>query len=314
MKKSKIIIPAAAILALSVGASVTGTVAWFTASRRTNVTVNNLAVINAQGALSVTNTKVTGCTIESGNVKLNYLQDASYDQVNDKAYVAVLDTDGSLVIGSRLVDKLSFRTLTTEKAGTQDIYYISQWTSKFETTSQETQYLFFDNSLAKSNISGTVNDSSVYKSLRVSMVNGDFRILWAPYTGESTIYYLNKAVSLAEEKQYDVDGTVKDESTEKQDVAAAFGDAVTGKTPLVETSSVKEGSSVTADQDKLCLSKTFKNDSSVTITTTVWFEGLDQNCIATSSDLNLISGEVYNRILTLSYYAVAANAITPYSA
>ena len=54
MKKSKIIIPAAAILALSVGASVTGTVAWFTASSRVSVTANNLAVINAQGALSAT--------------------------------------------------------------------------------------------------------------------------------------------------------------------------------------------------------------------------------------------------------------------
>ena len=74
MKKSKIIIPAAAILALSVGASVTGTVAWFTASNRATVTANDLAVINAQGALTATNTAISGCSIESsGNVKLNYL-------------------------------------------------------------------------------------------------------------------------------------------------------------------------------------------------------------------------------------------------
>ena len=53
MKKSKIIIPAAAILALSVGASVTGTVAWFTASRTVSTTVNNLAAINTAGDLGV---------------------------------------------------------------------------------------------------------------------------------------------------------------------------------------------------------------------------------------------------------------------
>ena len=41
MKKSKIIIPAAAILALSVGASITGTVAWFTAARTQTVSATN---------------------------------------------------------------------------------------------------------------------------------------------------------------------------------------------------------------------------------------------------------------------------------
>ena len=51
MKKSKIIIPAAAILALSVGASVTGTVAWFTASRTVSATIKNLAAINTSGDL-----------------------------------------------------------------------------------------------------------------------------------------------------------------------------------------------------------------------------------------------------------------------
>ena len=53
MKKSKIIIPAAAILALSVGASVTGTVAWFTASRSVTLTGKNVAAINAAGDLEV---------------------------------------------------------------------------------------------------------------------------------------------------------------------------------------------------------------------------------------------------------------------
>ena len=60
-----------------------------------------------------------------------------------------------------------------------------------------------------------VDDADVYKALRVSMVCGGKKILWAPYTGESTLYYLNKATTLAEGKQYDVDGTEKGESKNK---------------------------------------------------------------------------------------------------
>ena len=46
MKKSRIIVPALAMLTLSVAASVTGTVAWFSASRTKTLTANNLAVLN----------------------------------------------------------------------------------------------------------------------------------------------------------------------------------------------------------------------------------------------------------------------------
>ena len=87
MKKSKIIIPAAAILALSVGASVTGTVAWFTASRSVTLTANNVAAINAAGDLKVELAEGNGTKIEDNAVKLSYLRDVSMDVSGEKTDV-----------------------------------------------------------------------------------------------------------------------------------------------------------------------------------------------------------------------------------
>ena len=44
MKKSRIIVPALALIALSTVASITGTVAWFTASRSVQINAGNFAI------------------------------------------------------------------------------------------------------------------------------------------------------------------------------------------------------------------------------------------------------------------------------
>ena len=82
MKKSKIIIPAAAILALSVGASVTGTVAWFTAARSVNVNVNNLAAIDTAGDLTVELKTVAkgGATVKGHDVTLTAFDICFFDK------------------------------------------------------------------------------------------------------------------------------------------------------------------------------------------------------------------------------------------
>ena len=55
MKKSRIIVPALAMLTLSVAASVTGTVAWFTASRTASMSVENLAALEQVNTEQVIN-------------------------------------------------------------------------------------------------------------------------------------------------------------------------------------------------------------------------------------------------------------------
>lgn len=71
MKKSKILIPAFAVLALSVGASVTGTVAWFTASRSATFG-STFATKDLEGSLSVKSTGLIGTTEgTSGNITVD---------------------------------------------------------------------------------------------------------------------------------------------------------------------------------------------------------------------------------------------------
>ena len=84
MKKSRIIVPALAMLTLSVAASVTGTVAWFTASRTANMQLNNLAALNTSGDLSLVLEKGNQTTNPGSNgttktLALEPMRDFSYD-------------------------------------------------------------------------------------------------------------------------------------------------------------------------------------------------------------------------------------------
>lgn len=85
MKKSKIIIPALAMVAFSMAASITGAVAWFTANRVATITAGEFAVVNTTSDLQVSLTGGVGTSI---------------DQTNSPREVNVTDgyvlTDGSL--------------------------------------------------------------------------------------------------------------------------------------------------------------------------------------------------------------------------
>ena len=304
MKKSKIIIPAAAILALSVGASVTGTVAWFSASNRANVTASNLAVVNAQGTLTATNTAGIGTSKDSvGNIVLSYLQDASHDFESKETFVAKFDNDGTKVIGARKVSTDGSRTLSTT-AGEKTVYYVNSWTTTFSSTSVINQYLFFDNHIAKSFITDGADATTVYKSLRVSMVCGSRSFLWAPYTDLDTFYYLKKEVSLETEKQYDVKTTINTKEI--------YGESVTEYAKLAEQPNINEGDTVSS-ANKLLLATDLSSTKNAEVYITVWFEGLDPACVKDSTGINTVSTLISNAIsktLTLSYYAVASDTLT----
>lgn len=67
MKKSKLIVPAAlAVMLLSTAASVTGTVAWFTANRTVSIDADNFEVVSTDGSLSYSLT-AGNCTSVTGS-------------------------------------------------------------------------------------------------------------------------------------------------------------------------------------------------------------------------------------------------------
>ena len=329
MKKSKIIIPAAAILALSVGASVTGTVAWFTASRTKSFSVSNIAVINTAGDLGVSLTKGTGTEVTGDSVSLSYLKDASYDAVNDEAFVATLNNDGSQITGTRAVNKTLNESVSVTVDGSSSynkVYVLNEWSATFTTSSVSNNYLYFNPTNTVSKIKEEVASSSVYKAVRVAMRNtadGDkHTVIWAPYTSDGSVYYVDKAGTLTTPQPSNeapnaanyVDGSgslVK--GYVAQNLVAKDGDALVseGISNDAATSSVallstklqgkhqnEEGSEVAA--------------SSPVINFTLWFEGLDPNCISTSTitDISTTTTAKVVKSMTLGFYAVDSTTLS----
>lgn len=308
MKKSKIIIPAAAILALSVGASVTGTVAWFTAARTASFTGNNLAVVNAAGDLSVTLSAVTGCTIQDGkSVNLTYLRDASFDGTN--VYVADLSQDGTKIIGLSQAALGSYNKAKV-KVGDQviekDVYKINQWNATFKTSSAEETYLFFNPDQAKSYVKQTNYEpisNSIYKALRVMMQSEEKTMVWAPYTGEETVYHVKKATT-----GLDINATEQPEN-----ILTSYGnDNVEATTNVVkkvlasdvisEKNTIEQAAAV-----DYCLSATMTKEKPIDVKCSLWFEGLDSSCFTSAGDVTTAIEETMNKI-NFYFFAIAKNS------
>lgn len=101
MKKSKIIVPALGLLLLSTAASVSGTVAWFTAVRTYNMTAGEFAVVKTTATLecelgagvgTTANSSAKSIGLASENIELT---DASFDHVNNK--IIAPDADGAKI-------------------------------------------------------------------------------------------------------------------------------------------------------------------------------------------------------------------------
>ncbi|HOJ45530.1 MAG TPA: hypothetical protein PK340_05830 [Bacilli bacterium] len=64
--RNKLLLSASAMLVLSAGAMVTGTVAWFTATRQLNVNFSNVTVMSTQGDLDIALVPQSGYTEDDG--------------------------------------------------------------------------------------------------------------------------------------------------------------------------------------------------------------------------------------------------------
>lgn len=162
MNKSRIIIPAIALLAFSVAASVTGTVAWFTTRRTATLKAGTYAVVKTSANLDVVPGAGLGTTVSSPRVGEHVVEvtdavltDASFNHLTGKIYqpnefgdnwhetypeVAFNDED--------LADKLERGELAD---GTTKIYSAVEFTLTFNVlfgSSSGDYGLFIDNSSA----------------------------------------------------------------------------------------------------------------------------------------------------------------------
>ena len=152
MKKSKVIIPAMALILFSTAASISGTVAWFTASRAFNTTVGDFAVVNTKDNLECVMHAGLGTT-ESDNIVSvisgKSLTDASFDHLTSDHFIIAPNADGDKVGKKVVLSTATFNdNATTGLQRETDIYSAFTWTMDFRLNMSATATsdvgLFFD--------------------------------------------------------------------------------------------------------------------------------------------------------------------------
>ena len=151
LKKSAVVIPALARIAVTAAASVSGTVAWFTANRSVTVKGSNFNAVAQDGDLSIELGNVLVGVVADGNsVKMadkTSLTDASYDPESSKLYTKILGEDENNKTVVTGYEDLGSATETGGVGGTQSnhkwsyvngsdpnqttVYYGVSWTWKF---------------------------------------------------------------------------------------------------------------------------------------------------------------------------------------
>lgn len=320
MKKSKILIPAFAVLALSVGASVTGTVAWFTAAKTANVTMSNVAAINVAGNLGVTlGSEVNGGAIVSGQAAtLTPLLDASFDGTDRYVSTTATDVDGKTIniTGLRKLATTEYKkTLTVKKGETTesvDAYFLNQFNMTFTTSSQENMYLLF--SPTKSKLSDpTKTESSdykrtqknIYNALRVMLEIGSKKIIWAPYTYEEklfTAYFTGNTANV--KTPFSADAQFDSLKYVDADDASLVKDWDASKINTEEKDFTEISSKAVVDASKSLLSSTLSATTSAKVKCSIWFEGLDRDCLAGSTDVQDTTKEITGKVLNMAFYAL----------
>lgn len=298
MKKSKIIVPALGIILLSTVASVTGTVAWFTANTKYNVNVSTFEIGRLTGDLTCNLANVAGTTVDNtvgqakvelktkeSNVTYNsILGDASYSGSSTTFY-SVKGDDRNVTASSGIttfttVDN-GYRNITGETASAayknaenEDCLYFyavsRTMTFKYQfgsTTLAQDLYLNFtaDNgtvtqaTLGAVRSAGTEGDST--KGFRMAFVTDSMTTVWAPFDSS-----VGKHVT----------GTGTSNVVDWGADTASFQSIVTGNT------ADKKLGQITTDSGA-------GSTGQLVVTCYAWFEGTDHDNIINSTKIQKIT-------------------------
>ena len=282
IKKSAVVIPALARIAVTAAASVSGTVAWFTATREATVTGGTFLAGTNEGDLVITATDGKGVTF-SGD------QDPNTQTITVQNGVKLLDASYS---GTALTEATPFWTdvengehkykaVSQQYDTNSNYYYGVSWNLTFsiDVTNSKSNYDIFFNA---KNSSTTGGDSGVTKTaFRVFRQSGtNESIVWAPLASTAEVNGTAKNLGYV----LDADHTAQYTS----ETASAHGLISKGNTSL-NTLALDKGTKNNERGDWLakCVKDDKTNKATATVRVVVWFEGLDANMI--SDNLNNIS-------------------------
>lgn len=302
MKKSKILIPAFAVLALSVGASVTGTVAWFTASRSQSFN-SSFAVTDVNGNLDIelTGNKNAGTSLNNDKkiVVDGSLTHGSFDAKNNveaaKLYVASLSNNPNAGENDPkfLVDRYNdLGTIPEKPTNTGDgainskwlagndkngnIWYGVSWEAKVtlgETAISGTNHLFLD-----FNTSTATNATKANVGFRLAVMGND---------GDDAIVLANGA----DAQNKHVTGEAKEKNDGVFTKWHTFGETVAKAMDEQTLKEFKENAGYISQ-----FADAVGGKSEIDLKFVAWFEGEDAAVVSANTVAEAVSA-------TLSFYA-----------
>ena len=299
MKKSKILIPAVAVLALSVGASVTGTVAWFTTNRTATITASKFASVKLGENLKavVTGNSDAGTVKTADNAikigttdyeaKLTHGSYAATADIKGSAYVANLNDENTVTSYNDLgtyASHVSGETTKVNKWKAQsktdsvdEAWYAVGWTIDFSqkaASDTEKNYLLVDTK--GTTFSDSVTGGHTINGLRIALMTGSkFLVLG----GDDTVTYVSST-------------SATDKYTAGTNYVNVVSDTASSKLndndATVATSYLSLGELPSNGTDKL------------TVTCVAWFEGTDNYVADKYNETTIVMSSV---TAALSFYS-----------
>lgn len=206
MKKSKIIIPALAMLLLSTTASITGTVAWFTANNKVNVGGMNIKAEAENGIVIANETHaadadwLTTITASHSGADATFVPTSTADlatwyhglsdEVDDGQHNVDYDTFGAMTLTDGVASAKSSKHFTSDA---KNVYLLNDF---YVQASAKTAITNQDIFIEKIAVTGASASEDLDKSLRVGLkVNDTFKDIYAPLSGATLSYGVNGAAS-----------------------------------------------------------------------------------------------------------------------
>ena len=310
-KKSAVVIPALARIAVTAAASVSGTVAWFIANRSVTVNASNFAAQSQNGDLTISlvDNSLLGVTKATDSKSVtraanSVLTDASFDLTN--LYTKERNDEGT-VTGFKDLGKITvpveggtqFNSNWKKDAGSGvTLYYAVSWTWKFTytfTSDTTDMALYFDlgESLfnftdAKVNgdtvdMNGTHQDTytgNVSKGFRLAMVSGASEanepknIVWAPEEADVMTHIGTKATEPASFGPVSFSDSV---------FHADLKTATAGYTKATDKLNGKDDQISDPNNAYCYLGRLTKAANNFNVVCTAWFEGTDETNVANSA-------------------------------
>lgn len=302
MKKSRIIVPAMAVIAFSTAASIAGSVAWFTATRQATISAGTYAVVKTTSDMKVT--LADGCGTSTSGSTVDFtgkLTDGSFNHNTTVKKIFTPAEDGESIeketeiegkTKAQLEAALERGTVGTTKVYTAATFDIT-FTMNFGSGAKDIG-LYVNNTAGQTSFTSTTSPAKTAKGFRMafvpktiptgsagaSKVLADLREDVPTGTTEHTIRYVKDSTSANCMDGVAYDGDLMD-STYNADLPTSSTD--------------RSVAQARADYIGMFKAPTEPGNVSLVFTVVAWFEGTDE--------------EIVNRETAAEYQSVEAQLV-----